>query len=1156
MPHSWVGFKSRVQDWIKSNVSTDKRILDVGPGAGTYADLLSEYSYQMDAVEIFAPYIQKFNLREKYDNVYVGDIRTFNISDYDFTILGDVLEHLNKQDAIALIDNIKKQGKECLVAVPYKMEQGEWEGNIHETHLQTDLTHEMIGERYPDLKLLCGNKDYGYYVYMKQKLEKAYVLYANSAYYNVVCEAVKSINIASNIPVIVYMINSDWKVPGAYKTIKWDLHGVYVQKNKYIDRNDTKVFKLLAERPRVIADALDNHAKTIAYIDSDTIVTKYIDEMFKYYPEDCTHPYFVQGIYDYLFINGRGGVETREELYKSLEHAACELFGVDQNVRDRYRQTGYFVAGQHSRKWIDEWMWMCSHPAVVKNPQLYAPYHEETLANVLLWKYNIHEGLPLMYMNYKGEIDVNSIEFTGEMRHESEWVAVPAKKEQLMAFHGEKDITIMQQMISKLSKRVLFLAPHLSTGGMPEFLLKRIKALSGFNIYVVEWANYSDEYVVQKNQIKKLVDNFYTLGADKTDLIDIIRENNIDIVHIDEMGECLGDGADDVLPLLYANDRSWKIIETCHNISFNADSEKTYHPDAYAFCTPYHLETFANMPSYKGVIEFPIDPVIYDWQSKLNAKYDLQIDPSKKHVVNIGLWTRGKNQGEGLALAKKFPDVEFHFVGNQAVNFKDYWEPLMKELPSNVTVWGERSDTDKFLLAADVFMFNSTWECNPLVLREAISYGLPILARNLPQYKDMFTAYIEDLHPMKMKNQLQSLLSNKEKRYEPPTNNTSFEWGEKHKEFYNHVLDNVEFVKNDFKDSIQIVQHFVGRPYLEITGKSNDRFKVHVYDGPKLVYNNIISSNSWIKLDREYYTEWTTIIRKVSNNKQVYNDTLNLYGKRVYIAFDSASLGDTIAWIPYVLEFKKKHGCKVIVSTFKNFLFEDVYPELEFVNPGTEVPNTYAMYKLGWFYNINKEPVLPNTIPLQQAATNILGLPYEEIVPRIKSDWGNKMEEGQAYVTIATNSTAGCKFWTREGWQEVINFLNEKGYKVINTSIEDNPFDNCEKISDTSIGYTIDCIRQSELFIGLSSGLSWLAWALGKEVVMISNFTEADHEFSCHRIIDTSLCHGCWNNPNHKFDKGDWDWCPEHKNTPRHFECHRGIPASRVIETVSTLLGI
>ena len=154
------------------------------------------------------------------------------------------------------------------------------------------------------------------------------------------------------------------------------------------------------------------------------------------------------------------------------------------------------------------------------------------------------------------------------------------------------------------------------------------------------------------------------------------------------------------------------------------------------------------------------------------------------------------------------------------------------------------------------------------------------------------------------------------------------------------------------------------------------------------------------------------------------------------------------------------------------------------------------------------------------------------------------------YVTIATNSTAGCKFWTREGWQEVINYLHTNGFKVINTSIEDNPFDNCEKIVDTSLEYTIDCIRQSEFFIGLSSGLSWVAWALDTPVVMISNFTEANHEFSCTRITNTRVCHGCWNDPKYTFDKGDWDWCPVHKGTDRQFECHTSITPKYVFDKI------
>jgi len=702
------------------------------------------------------------------------------------------------------------------------------------------------------------------------KVEKAFVLYANSEYLSIVTMAVKSINSVSDIPVIVYMMNCHSQVPGA-STITLEVDNIDVKKSDYIDRSDSNIYRLLIQRPQIIEHALENYAEVVAYIDSDTIVTKHINNIFEHYPKGCTHPYFVQGVYDYLFIDGRGGVETRDELHLSLEHAACELFGVDQSVRDKYRQTGYFVAGQESRDWINEWSWMCNHPKVLKNPQLYAPYHEETIANVLLWKYNIHEGLPLMYINYRQDTNLDELEFTGYINHVSEWVALPAYRNQLMALHGEKDIKKMDNLINKIHKKILFLAPHLSTGGMPQFLLKRIQALTDFTVYVVEWANYSNEYTVQKDQIKKLTNKFYTLGEDKTKLINIIKDNDIDIVHIDEMAEHLGDDADKVLPLLYSEDRTWKIVETCHNISFNYDNQKIYHPEAYAFCSPHHLDTFSNTNSIVEVIEYPIEEKIFDWQSKLNAKYDLGLDVDKKHVVNVGLWTKGKNQGEGVALAKKFPHVQFHFVGNQAGNFKEYWQPIMEDIPENVKVWGERTDIDKFLLAADVFMFNSVWECNPLVLREAISYKLPILARNLPQYKDMFTKYITDLNPLKMKNQLSQLLKSTSP-YSPPTDNTLFNFKKQHTDLYTSVL-------NSNYTNYKVHQSFIDSPFLEIKGSSKEKFTVMIEDEKGPVYSSEINANCWIKLNREYYSKWKTTVK--IGEEVVHTHELNLEGERV-----------------------------------------------------------------------------------------------------------------------------------------------------------------------------------------------------------------------------------------------------------------------------------
>ena len=1137
MPNSYTYFKAEIRQWFIDNIPTHMRILDVGPGQGTYSDLLRDLGYRMDAVEVWAPYVDQFNLRAKYDNVYVKDILDFDVSDYDFIILGDVLEHIPTDKAQKLLTEFDLMEKRFLVAVPYMMPQdGAEYGNEFETHHQADLTPDVMTDRYPELNKLYDNSYYGYYVNGDRRWEKAYVLYATESYKDTVTACVASIRTFSDIPVIVYMLNSYEEIDGAI-TFRWDCNIKKVPQEKYIDRSKKDIYNILIQRPLIVKDAL-KYAKTVAYVDSDSVATKYVDRIFDFFPVKNSYPYFTEGIYEWMIINERGGADSRDDLSTTLEHPACELFGVNQYIRDGYRQTGYFVAGQWCMDFLDEWWWMCNHPRVLKNPQWYAPYHEETIANVLLWKHKAFGGLPYIYIN--GSLDtVNNVEFTGRKQHIKHFVASPASKNQLLFYHGEKDPLTMYRMIERQRNqlKILFLAPHLSTGGMPAFLLKRIETLLEFSnsqIIVVEYSNHSDHYVVQKNQIKKLAHHFYTLGENKLEIMDIIKRHGVDVVHIDEMVE---DGhnnwPEELREALYTPDRSWRVVETCHNIIFKPDIEKRYHPDAYAFCTPYHLKTFENMPSKKEVIEFPIerkDAVAFDFGKGY-------------HVLNVGLWTPGKNQGEAVELAKKMPDIQFHFVGNQAGNFQHYWEPIMKDVPPNVHVWGERDDVGSFMKGCDMFLFNSTFECNPLVLREVIGYGKPIIARNLPQYGNMFTQYITNLKPEKLEEQVRALL-NLDTTYNIPEGQ-ALEFAQKHVNLYNEVVSRPVQPQ---EENVTIVHYFIHEPFLEIRGNSKSKFLVKYFDEQGVChFDSEIKTNNWVKLNRRWYTKWNIKIWK--DGELYYDYTLDYEGKRVYIAFDSKSLGDTIAWIPYALEFQKKHKCQVVVSTHKNFLFQDVYPELEFVSPGSRVDNIIGMYSIGWFYNADKEPALCNTVKLQEAATNILGLDYQEIRPRLAYVPGNNLYG--KYVTIATNSTSGCKFWTREAWQELITYLNSKGYRVINVSKERNPFDGAEPLEDTSMESTMNAIHHSHLFIGLSSGLSWLAWAMAKKVVMISNFTEADHEFSCIRIANTNVCHGCWNIPGVRFDPGDWDWCPEHKGTDRQWECHRTITSEDVIASLS-----
>lgn len=296
-------------------------------------------------------------------------------------------------------------------------------------------------------------------------MNKAYILHANEKYFDIVYTAVLSIKQYSNLPIYVYLINSDRKIDiDGVTTIKWDLelkdnNNNYIQEdtNFYINRSSSEIYNILIQKPLITKHALENFADIVVYVDSDSIATPYVDNIFEFFNPNEPYPYFGQGIYQFLHYNGRGGAMDESDLSNTLEHPISELFRLNQynRIARFYRQTGYFIAGLNNIDFLEEWYWMGNHPTILKDTAFYAPFHEETVLNPLLWDREFYNGLPLIYVN--GTLDTidevyNDLGFTGDVREIRQWFKIPSKKEELLFFHGEKNIEIRNKMIIKLKQ--------------------------------------------------------------------------------------------------------------------------------------------------------------------------------------------------------------------------------------------------------------------------------------------------------------------------------------------------------------------------------------------------------------------------------------------------------------------------------------------------------------------------------------------------------------------------------------------------------------------------------------------------------------------------------------------------------------------------------
>jgi len=294
-------------------------------------------------------------------------------------------------------------------------------------------------------------------------------------------------------------------------------------------------------------------------------------------------------------------------------------------------------------------------------------------------------------------------------------------------------------------KKLLVITPHLSTGGLPQVSANKIELLKDtYDIICVEYSDIAPIFRVQKDRIIQSIgsNRLRILGNDKFELINIIEEFQPDLVSMEEIPEYFMD--EHITSIVYKKDRTYKIFETTHDSSFPVHLKRWF-PDKFIFVSAFNAFRYSMYDIPYDIVEYPVDVKVKRTEE---MKRKLGLESDWKHVVNVGLFTPRKNQKYLFEIAERLKDykIKFHFLGNQAGNFQDYWQPLMDNKPENCVIWGERNDVYDFLEASDLFFFASKGdrnnkELNPIAIKEALEYQMPMMMFNLDVYCGKYNDY-------------------------------------------------------------------------------------------------------------------------------------------------------------------------------------------------------------------------------------------------------------------------------------------------------------------------------------------------------------------------------------------------------------------------------
>lgn len=299
---------------------------------------------------------------------------------------------------------------------------------------------------------------------------KCYVTHTDKNYVSVAENLIRSLAQFSDMKILVYCVNcTEDEISPLLKYSNAIVRNLEIpdliesqniqyeeDRNFYVERSNRRTYQILSAKVRAMECALEEGWDEICYLDSDCLATPLVDEIFNWSRTITNYPLGTEGIHNYMLII-KDGKQIGNPFEKSwpepdntlcLEWSLMEIFGVSPERRGKYRTTGIMLMNNKCIEFIKKWRSVCEMIGRnFEDPSKVAPFHEETIYNVLLWMIG-DNGLPLCYINLSNGLDTVKNFYSDSVKagdrswddsiHENRFFAIPGDKNHVKVFHGEK----------------------------------------------------------------------------------------------------------------------------------------------------------------------------------------------------------------------------------------------------------------------------------------------------------------------------------------------------------------------------------------------------------------------------------------------------------------------------------------------------------------------------------------------------------------------------------------------------------------------------------------------------------------------------------------------------------------------------------------------